>query len=199
MMEWNPLDHKAGIRKHITQKRSGLSVEQRERWSEQACVIAGAFLESRAAAVFMVYVPFRSELDLSGLIEWGWHTGRKVVVPRCVAADRSMTLHYLRSWDELVPGAYGIREPNVVMTPPLAEDFVPDVVFVPGLAFDRQGGRLGYGGGYYDRFAERIKQSESKPIWIGAAFEAQLVERVPVEPHDFPMNGIVTERGIYRV
>jgi 5-formyltetrahydrofolate cyclo-ligase len=119
-----------------------------------------------------------------------------------VAADFSMTLHELQGWNQLIPGAYGIREPDPAMTPALGDDAMPEVVFVPGLAFGRDGGRVGYGGGYYDRFAAaRLKHSgkASRTLWIGAAFEAQLVDGLPLETHDLAMNGIVTEKAVYRV
>ncbi|MNJ62482.1 5-formyltetrahydrofolate cyclo-ligase family protein [compost metagenome] len=148
----------------------------------------------------MTYVPFRSELDLSGLMEWGWRTGRAIIVPRCKADDFSMSLYYLRSWDELAPGAYGIREPDPEAAVPVERGLVPEVVFVPGLAFDRRGGRLGYGGGYYDRFAASLRMQDGtapQMLWIGAAFEKQLIADVPLELHDLKMNGIVTEVAVY--
>nr|MBC9203618.1 5-formyltetrahydrofolate cyclo-ligase [Paenibacillus sp. PL91] len=182
-------------------KRNSLSSEQRKLWSEQACSNAEKWLEKYKEAALMVYVPFRSELDLAHLIEWGWRTGRNVIAPRCVASDRSMTLHYLRSWDDLMPGAYGIMEPNPAVTLPIDDGYVPDIVLVPGLAFDRKGGRLGYGGGYYDRFAEAANShnpnNATKALWLGVSFEAQFIDDVPTEEHDLKMDGWITESGVY--
>ncbi|WP_051250518.1 5-formyltetrahydrofolate cyclo-ligase [Paenibacillus harenae] len=195
-------DEKAVFRRQMTQRRDGLPMERRKEWSSAACANAKGLLESRSVQSFMVYISYRSELNLSELIEWGWQSGRAVIVPRCVAADFTMTLHDLRSWDELVPGAYGIMEPNPATTPALDKSYMPEAVFVPGLAFDRNGGRLGYGGGYYDRFAAaRLKDAgeAARTLWIGAAFEAQLVEGFPIEAHDLPMDGILTEKDVYMV
>ncbi|WP_246096632.1 5-formyltetrahydrofolate cyclo-ligase [Paenibacillus sinopodophylli] len=189
---------KAYIRNQMTLKRNSLSLEQREIWSEMACTQAQEWLEEQGAAAIMVYVAFRSELDFSALIEWCWRTGVDVIVPRCIAMDRSMTLYYLRSWDDLQVGAYGIMEPDPDRAE-MAEQVRPSVVLVPGLAFDRQGGRLGYGGGYYDRFAEAIQnvnREHADMIWLGAAFEEQLIDEVPLEQHDLRMSGIITERGV---
>ncbi|MBD2870999.1 5-formyltetrahydrofolate cyclo-ligase [Paenibacillus arenilitoris] len=199
MAEQNIGDNKAFIRREMTKKRNDLPEELRKVWSKAACERAKAFLESRSASSFMAYVPFRSELDLSGLIEWGWQTGRTVIVPRCVAADFTMTLHVLHGWGELIPGAYGIMEPNPAVTLPIEDGYAPEAVFVPGLAFDRSGGRLGYGGGYYDRFAAALQQREAdgRIAWIGAAFEAQLLDRIPREAHDLPMDAVLTERTVY--
>lgn len=199
MAEPNQLGDKAYIRKQMMIKRNSLTPEQRELWSEAACANAEKLLESRNADAFMVYAAFRSELDLSRLIEWGWRTGRDVLAPRCLAADRSMTLHYLRSWDDLMPGAYGIMEPNPDKTPKL-DDYAPSVIFVPGIAFNKDGGRLGYGGGYYDRFAEAYQGKNGKAantLWIGMSFEDQITAEIPLERHDLKMNGLITERGIY--
>ncbi|MGO4182314.1 5-formyltetrahydrofolate cyclo-ligase [Paenibacillus sp. TAF43_2] len=199
MVEPNQRGDKAYIRSQITIKRNKLPVEQRRLWSEAACTKAMAFIESHSVGAFMVYVSFRSELDLSGLIEWGWRTGREVIAPRCIAADRSMELYTLRSWDDLIPGAYGILEPNPNTAQPFKDNCELGVVFVPGLAFDLQGGRLGYGGGYYDRFAESFQNNASKPYWLGIAFEAQLIDEVPLEGHDLKMDGLITEKNMYLV
>jgi len=197
LVERNQRGDKTYIRNQMTIERNNLSIEQRRLWSEAACSKAKAFIESHSSKAFMVYVSFRSELDLSSLIEWGWQTGRKVVAPRCIAADRSMELYTLQSWDDLRPGAYGIMEPNPEAAQRVEDNCELGVVFVPGLAFDLQGGRLGYGGGYYDRFAESVQNSGSKPYWLGISFEAQLIAEVPLEEHDLKMDGIITERNMY--
>lgn len=199
LSETNLPGNKAYMRNQMTFKRNGLSSEQRNLWSEAACANAQELVESRGAAAFMIYVAFRSELDLSALMEWGWRTGRAVIVPKCEASDRSMTLYELRSRDELKAGAYGIMEPDPHKAAKV-QVAMPEIVFVPGLAFDRHGGRLGYGGGYYDRFAEAIRsarQEHEETLWLGMAFEEQLTDEVPLEPHDLRMNGIITEQSVY--
>lgn len=200
MAETNPFGDKTYIRKQMAMKRNGLRAEQRKIASAAACAKAQMLLESRAIHSFMVYIAFRSELDLSGLIEWGWQTGRDVIVPKCIAVDRSMILYYLRSWDELTAGAYGIMEPNPEVAPTVEKGAAPEVIIVPGLAFDRNGGRLGYGGGYYDRFAEQMQGSAAgndRPLWLGASFEEQLIDEVPLERHDLVMDGLITEHEVY--
>lgn len=112
-----------------------------------------------------------------------------------------MTLYRLESWSQLAPGSYGIREPDSAKAAALSADYLPDTIIVPGLAFDRLGGRMGYGAGYYDRFAERLgrlaERREQKLLWIGAGFEAQFVERVPLEVHDLRLDGVVSELAFY--
>jgi len=192
---------KAAFRKQMGKQRSGITGEQRALRSAEACSHGAAWLEGRGISSFMVYLAIRSELDLTELIEWGWRTGRQVVAPRCHESDRSMTLYHLESWSQLEQGAYGIMEPSRQLAREIPLSDAPEAIFVPGLAFDRRGGRLGYGGGYYDRFAQAIAgQREGnavKPIWIGAAYEEQLTAAVPLEEHDAVMDGIVTERQLY--
>lgn len=181
--------------------RNSIPAEERARWSAEACAHATAWIEEQSIDSFMVYLAIRSELDLTSLIEWGWRTGRTVIAPRSNETDRSMTLYHLEDWSQLEKGTYGILEPS----PSLAREtrIMPQVVFTPGLAFDRNGGRLGYGGGYYDRFARAnsdISKSDAvKPLWIGTAYEAQLIDAVPTEGHDAVMDGIVTERQLYKI
>ncbi|MNG23416.1 5-formyltetrahydrofolate cyclo-ligase family protein [compost metagenome] len=79
--------------------------------------------------------------------------------------------------------------------------FIPDAVIVPGLAFDRQGGRLGYGAGYYDRYYDQLQsyaqEGGGMPPWFGFAYEEQLIERVPTDGHDAFMDAVITESGVY--
>jgi 5-formyltetrahydrofolate cyclo-ligase len=193
---------KAAYRSLLAKQRNEWTAGQKQLWSSAACKHAAQWLEERRIHTFMVYAAFRSELDLRELIEWGWQAGKDVIIPRCVAADKSMTLHHLRGWDELIPGAYGIMEPNPAATLPIEDSFVPEAIFVPGLAFDRNGGRIGYGGGYYDRFAQAVRsrtEHAGQPLWVGVGYETQLAEDIPLEQHDLRMDCIVTEQQLYDV
>lgn len=116
--------------------------------------------------------------------------------------DRGMELRIIDSPADWTPGRWGVPEPNPAATEPYPVGGEIDVVLVPGLAFDRQGGRLGYGGGYYDRLyaARRAAAPERsrRTLWIGFAYERQVAgeEELPREPHDLPLNGLATEEGI---
>jgi 5-formyltetrahydrofolate cyclo-ligase len=94
-----------------------------------------------------------------------------------------------RSGDVVVPSRFGTR------APPDAADIVdPDVVVLPMIAFDRAGARLGHGRGFYDRAMTVLRVRERRPVLVGVAFSAQEVASIPAEPHDVPMDYIVTER-----
>lgn len=152
--------------------------------------------EIKRASVVLVYMHIRSEVMTSDLIGQVLADGKILTVPYTSTADRQ--LHAVRITDpdhQLIPGYCNIPEPLPELLD--SERFDPasiDAVIVPGSVFDRSGGRLGYGGGYYDRFLATRTPGAAR---IGLAFEIQLVEQVPVEPHDQSMDFVVTENKIY--
>lgn len=179
--------------------RDSISAHDREQWSERACRHASDLLVSCQARSMLVYVPFRSELDTRPLIAWAWEHGIDVMVPRSLRENRMMELYLLRSWDELIQGAYGIPEPDPERAEKCPVDAALDVIWVPGLAFDLKGGRLGYGGGYFDRLRDRVLSGAATgikpPLWIGLCYETQVIDFVPMECHDLRLNGLITESG----
>ena len=119
--------------------------------------------------------------------------GKVLILPK-VGSD-GLGLYEVRDTDrDLVPGTWGIREP-IPDRCPLADPQDVDFALVPGLAFDRRGRRLGYGGGFYDRLISGAL-SEDTPL-VSGAFEVQMVEEVPVGPSDMPVHAVVTEEGVY--
>ncbi len=144
--------------------------------------------EIRRASTLMVYLAFGSEVLTDGLILWGWGEGKRIVVPRCRPASREMTACRIDGFEELERGHYGIREPKADIIRPVPPGEI-EAVIVPAVAFDRRGYRVGYGGGYYDRFLPEARQAAR----IGAAFACQIVPAVPVETHDMTVDMIVTE------
>lgn len=180
--------------------RDSITSSLREEISGQVCRHAAEFLMLNRVESMMVYVPFRSELDTWPLIIWAWENGVGVIVPRSIKENRVMELYNLHRPDELIKGAYGIFEPDPSHASKCPESVVPEVIWVPGLAFDLMGGRLGYGGGYYDRLRDRMLQTKTNeerkiPSWIGLGYEAQLINRVPMECHDLRLDGLITENG----
>ncbi|GGD94672.1 5-formyltetrahydrofolate cyclo-ligase [Paenibacillus nasutitermitis] len=199
--EW--FRQKKAIRAAAAASRNLLPEELRKHWSSMACKHAIDWMANHSNCInsFMVYVPFRSELDTREMIEWGWQTGISVIIPRSNPSDWTMELYVLQRWEELIPGAYGILEPDAGQAKRCGEGFIPDAIFAPGLTFDLHGGRLGYGGGYYDRYWERLSSEalqtgQSMPSWIGLAYESQLQEKVPMELHDARMGAVITEQGM---
>ena len=143
-----------------------------------------------ADGVVAGYQPFRSEVDPRPLMRALAERGGLLALP-CTppwGSDEGLAFRLWREGDALAPGAFGVHEPPG--TSPLVE---PDLVLVPLLAFDRTGARLGYGAGHYDRTLPRLARAGVRAI--GLAYAAQVVERLPAEPHDHPLDGILTERA----
>jgi 5-formyltetrahydrofolate cyclo-ligase len=141
----------------------------------------------------MGFMPFRSEVDVVPVLDWCWQAGHTVVLPRVDRHSRDMRVYRIAGDEELETGAWGIREPKADL-PELDSLAAIDVVLVPGLAFDLKLGRLGYGGGYYDRFLEKFTgPGLPGPLKVAPAFELQLIPEVPTETHDFRLDLIVTE------
>lgn len=140
---------------------------------------------------------FGAEPDTWELVERLLASGKRVYVPRAEPRDRRLHLHRYPCALETL--SFGLRQPP--RPPPGAAPDLPDdridvevgAVFVLGLGFDRQGFRLGYGGGYFDRFF-----SEHQVPAIGLAYTVQLVDRLPAEAHDLPMTVVVTENEVIR-
>lgn len=150
--------------------------------------------EYKKAKTILAYLHMKQEISLDGFIEEALKEGKTVFVPKCLSIQEGMTAVQLKSLADAVPtGPYQIREPKEVSVTIEEKDL--DLLFIPGVAFDRCGHRLGHGAGYYDRFLS----TASKGRYIGICWDLQCVPTVPVEPHDIPMDMIVTERCVYRV
>ena len=142
----------------------------------------------RRASTLMVYLNVGSEVVTDDLVLWGLREGKRVAVSRCIPASRELETCRIEGLDEVAPGHYGIREPGRHIERPVPAGEI-DAVIVPGVAFDRRGFRIGYGGGYYDRFLPLAARAAR----IGIAFACQVAARIPTGTQDIPMDGIVTE------
>lgn len=144
----------------------------------------------KSAESVLCYVSFGSEAGTDGLLRQALRDGKNVFVPRCLPEGSRMDFFCIDAPEALAPGAFGILEP-----PALSERrfMRPDkaICFVPGLAFTRQGNRLGWGKGYYDTFL-----SEMPVCAVGLCYDFQLVEFLPAEVHDKPVSYICTDRDL---
>ena len=150
-----------------------------------------------------VYVPFRSELDIFPLIQWGMGgTGHMIFAPKVIPNSKEIVLYRIFCTDDLEEGAWGIREP--VSDGP-GWNGRADIVIVPGLAFDRCGMRTGYGKGYYDRLHERwvtrapqptrgYRSASTAVCLFAPALDFQLIDSVPSEAHDRAVDVVMTEK-----
>lgn len=175
--------------------RERLAAIDREEARAAALGVADRVLElpeiARARGL-LACLSFGSELDTWALVDRLRDQGRTIYVPRADPADRRLHVHPYPC--ELRTLSFGLRQPPR-SAPELADEEVDEVidgVLVLGLGFDRRGHRLGYGGGYFDRFLA----GRSFPA-IGLAYHLQLLDELPHEPHDVPMATVVTELGTF--
>jgi 5-formyltetrahydrofolate cyclo-ligase len=179
---------KREIRKRIMTLRNAMPLEA---IAAKSCEIVRRLTELREireSSTLMVFLSFGSEVVTDGLIVWGWEAGKRIVVPFCHPESRELTPCLLGDFAELETGHYGIREPKADRLIPVLREEI-DAVLIPAVAFDRQGRRVGYGGGYYDRFLPKVPRAAR----IGAVFACQIVAEIPPDPHDVPADRIVTE------
>ena len=142
----------------------------------------------------LMYVSFRTEVDTIKQLEAILCLGKRLIVPLVDSKQKTLTLYEIKDTSELEPGYMGILEPNVSEDRKVELKEI-DIVVIPGTGFDPKGNRLGYGGGYYDRLLADTGKNIPK---VALAFEEQIVEDIPAEPHDMKMDIIVTDKRVIR-
>jgi 5-formyltetrahydrofolate cyclo-ligase len=184
---------KTHVRAQILAARAQLSAAQRVQASAAIRQRLEDLPELRGARTLLGYAAFGAEVDLDPWLERLLASGVGVFLP-WVDGERLGIARVTDLETDLVPGWHGVREPRAIGRRPARPDRL-DAVVIPGVAFDRHGGRLGYGGGHFDRFLAALNPHTSV---VGIAFERQLVETVPTAPHDRPVDLVVTESTVYR-
>ncbi len=149
------------------------------------------------AGTVATYVGVKSEVTTANLLRAAMSVGARIAVPCREGGD--LALYAIEMLGELEEASFGLREPAARVRADPDRRVAPetvDLLVVPGVAFDRRGGRIGYGRGYYDRLLARCRPDALR---VGLAFECQLVEAIPMGPADQPMDLVVTEADVYRV
>ncbi|QZY55788.1 5-formyltetrahydrofolate cyclo-ligase [Crassaminicella profunda] len=142
----------------------------------------------------MIYMDFRNEVKTHLIIKDLLSSNKNVILPISVPKTKEMILSKLLDpKEELTKGTYGILEPKKEYIRKVNKAIL-DLIIVPGVAFDREGYRIGYGGGYYDRFLDKL--SKDIPS-IGLAFDLQIIDQVPNDSFDYPVDFIITETQIF--
>ena len=138
----------------------------------------------------MIYMPLGNETDTSCILQNALSECKKVVVPVSDTVNTDIIPCTITSDTGFSKGAYSINEPEHCVK---ADESEIDLVLVPGIAFDKSGGRIGFGKGYYDRFL-----SKTKAVKVGFCYEFQIVENAYSEKHDVSVDYIVTEKEMYK-
>ena len=185
----NSSDLKKTIRRERLAARDAIPADLR---IEKSLAMAehGAGIAFEPGTVVSGFSPIRSEADIRPLMFSMREKGARLCLP--VVLDReTIVFRDLVRGAELVDTGFGTAGPG-----PEAEVLDPELLLVPLSAFDAAGNRIGYGAGHYDRAIARLRAKGMRPRLVGIAFSCQEVEEVPAEPHDVPLDAILTEDGL---
>lgn len=189
------MEAKKQLRKRIIEARDKLSAgEIREKSSLIAEKLYNLPEFNQAGAV-MFFISFGSEVETRAMVEETIKRGKIALAPKAVPETRELIVSKITDWDrDLAPGAYGIPEPRSDRLIPVQPEVI-DLLIVPGVGFDLDGNRLGYGGGYYDRFFTLLKPGT--PL-VALVFDLQIESSIPVEQWDRPVDLVITEARLIR-
>lgn len=182
---------KDAIRKQVLGIRGKLSEDELRTLSEGVFhnLIANSFFKNSSHV--MVYLDFKGEVRTDAIINYCLAHGKQIYIPICIPETHEICISRLTSLNELAAGHFGIREP-LPQYIRLSDSSLIDLVLVPGVAFDADGNRIGFGAGYYDRFMKRLKEGAVK---AALAYSFQVVDHIPRDQYDIPVDHIVTENG----
>lgn len=175
-------------RAELKKLREGL--EDKEKLSSK---ITDNFLSSElysGADTLLLYFSVGDEVSTEKIFRAASDDGKRLAFPRCIDSNGFMEFYYVGSAEDLEEGMYGIREPKKDCRPYVFDD--GGVCVVPGLSFDREGYRIGYGKGYYDRFLSRFTG-----VSVGLCYEALLSDSLPRDTYDKNINYLITDKKIY--
>lgn len=181
---------KKSLRQELLQIRSDLTELAVKEYSQHITERVLSLLEYQKASTIMLYLDFRNEVRTEEIIQQALAQGKRVVVPITDTKNVRLIPSELRHYPEdLAQGTWGILEPKPECIRPIKPQEI-DLVLVPGVGFDRRGNRLGYGGGFYDRFIPLLSPAVKL---VALAFEVQLREQVYAQEHDQLMDFVITE------
>lgn len=187
-----PIDirnYKQELRASCRLRRQGMEKGEKARLDHRVAEQVKRLKEYRPSTTLLVYVSTDIEVSTREIIENAWADGKKVAVPRCIPDTRDMEFHYITSFDDLAPGTFSVLEPSETL--PVVTDFAGCLMIVPGMQFDMNGYRIGYGKGYYDRYMVRFTG-----ISAGICYSDELKPHMFHGRYDRPVNIVVTDQKI---
>lgn len=184
---------KKELRKKIIGRRDRLTADQIKAKSELIARNLYSLPAYKKAAAVMFFITFGSEVDTRPMVEETIKRGKLALAPKAQPETRELIPSQVLDWEhDLKPGYYNIPEPGDESLRPHDPEVI-DLLIVPGVAFDRRGNRLGYGGGYYDRFFSLLKPDT--PL-VALAFELQILPEIPVDEWDRRVDCVITEKRV---
>jgi len=180
---------KSNLRSNIIEKLKTLSAAERkniEQSLEENLLTSEIWKQS---SVIGITISHGFEWNTKSIIEAAWQNGKKVCVPKCQPKERKMDFYLINNYDQLEVVYYNLQEPKLEETEKITKNNI-DLLVVPGLLFDKQGYRIGFGGGYYDRFLTDFTNKK-----LSLAANMQVVDKLPAELFDVPVDDVITENG----
>lgn len=187
---------KQALRQRIIAARDNLTPSLRAHLSQQIVRRLCGLAAYQSAHTVLGYLNFGSELPSELWVQQALRDGKQVLLPRVNKASMLLELFEIKDLDsDVAAGAYGIREPLIERCERFEALGKIDLILMPGVAFDREGGRLGYGGGYFDKLLAHLP---CRPVLIAGAFAMQVVAEIPQERTDHKIDWLVTENETIR-
>ncbi|MBQ8351746.1 MAG: 5-formyltetrahydrofolate cyclo-ligase [Clostridia bacterium] len=181
---------KTALREQFLEKRAAMSKEEKERRDQKICRLILSSASFRYAETILAYAPKENEIDIRPVLQKALAEGKRLALPRC-EGEHLMTYRYITSLDELAPAAFGLYEPSA-NAPTFEEDpGHSSLCLVPGVVFDVHGYRIGYGGGYYDRFLHNFHGSVA-----GLIYRDFIVPSLPRGRFDRALPIMITDGGM---
>jgi len=185
------LQRKQAIRQRIEKQRRNLPKEWIAARSAEIIARLKSLPEFQTARTVHAYIAWRSEVDNHSLIKEMLQEDRRVVVPVVDLTTRTLRHSQIEQFEDLAPRTFGILEPPPERFQPAALGEI-DLIIVPGIAFDLNGNRIGFGGGYYDDFLR-----QTCVLKIGLCFHFQIIDQIPTRAQDERVDMLITEKGVY--
>jgi 5-formyltetrahydrofolate cyclo-ligase len=177
---------KKELRKIILEKRDNIALNERIKYDKDifnSLINSPLYIKSK---LIFVFVSYKSEVNTHEIIKHALSQGKRVCVPKVLSKSEGMHAIEIRKFDDLKSGKYGILEPETFENKINEEEI--DLALIPGVAFDKSGGRMGYGAGFYDRFLVKLKKDTHK---IALAYGVQIVDYIPMNEWDVKVDGII--------
>ena len=184
---------KCRLRERYINRRRMLPADIKKERDDKICSFLLSLASYRYSDIILMYYPCKDEVDIKSVIVQALSEGKKVALPKCRKEDRSMQFHFINSLDGLNQnGAFGMSEPPDTLPAYDPElDSRPAVCVIPAIVYDKEGVRIGYGKGFYDRYLPSFSGTK-----IGIAYNDFIIDKVPRGKYDLSADVLITEKGI---
>lgn len=181
------------LRNEAFKKRNQLNQQEIVEKSKKILIYLKTFEKQLINKDVFIFIDFKNEVQTLGIILYLKSINCKVFIPKINSTTKEMDIYPYTSHDDLIRSKYGILEPKSDNTLVINPEIL-DIVITPGVVFDKEGYRIGYGGGFYDKLFEKIGD---RVVKIAIGFELQVIDQVPRDSYDKAVNYLITENQIY--